>query len=479
VASDGTSLIPDGGGAGLILPEDTYTFAAYSYNSTAVAPDYSYPVTDVTVSPEYDLLWGDAKNEDITGGGDVEITMYHKLSQVLVSVTSTAITPAVMVGGLTNFSIIPCYKAYLTVADGTIENEGTEMIPSHTPSSWNGSGTQTASSATGCIVYTAGEHPLSVTIGSVTLGTMTYPNAPAKFDMPLELGKSYTLAVSFKRNLVWAGSNVYWRAASGGQAPGYLTFDAPGSGDGSQKKQGVFFKWGSLVGMSPAGTEYSTLFDIARPVYTPTFTSPTVKSWSDVNPYTAWEDIPFVEDWVIGDRFDTYLMDDARNTGNTYAYWKEKRGDICRYISENGYGPGGNYRMPTNYEQGAAVDFSYESYNTWGKYPASTWVNLWGTTTADGQTEMPVYVYLRAGTHIFPISGVRRGDGGRNGRLYGIGIVGYYWSGSPMWGFGTPNQGFDWAVKYARLWAFINDKPGYTNSQRGEYAFSIRCVQNN
>ena len=72
----------------------------------------------------------------------------------------------------------------------------------------------------------------------------------------LERGRAYRLygsvdyyhtGLKFAEPLVWAGSNVYWDGTQ-------LTFDETvvDADAGSDLKQGVFFRWGSLVGVSPS-----------------------------------------------------------------------------------------------------------------------------------------------------------------------------------------------------------------------------------
>jgi hypothetical protein len=422
VASDGTHLAPEGSTIGLVLPEDTYTFVAYSYNSTTVAPDYSSPVTDIIVSPEYDLLWGDAKNVDITGGADVGITLYHKFSQVKVNMTTAAISGTPAITAITDFTVSPGYKATLTVADGEIEKEGTAVTQIHAPA-WDDLNSATVTGATGRIVYTAGEQPVSVTIGSVTIGANTYTGSVADFDMPLVLGKSYTLEVRFKMNVVIAGSNIYWDTGRG-----CLTFDAPGASLNNQRKQGVFFKWGSLVGISPAGAKESVISSTTK-VYAAKYDNNT-DTWGWENPNTfSYADnslIPWLDNYTISmqtgfvsSRFNTYLMDDERNDAT---YWGAKTGDICRYISENGYGPsdGNMYRMPTAFEYGAKNDwitgYAFPGWTFTGSFTETYSSNAEGTTVMDS--------YASHGSVTFPASGHRFPG------LYHSGLYGEYWHGS-------------------------------------------------
>jgi hypothetical protein len=401
VAFQGTTHVADAeykvtDGSGGIVPVSppgltvnsgvTYNFVAYSVSSTTSVPAYA---AALVVSPDVDLLWGMEPSVYIGGGESVVIGMAHKFSQVTVRANSGSITPTAAISNVTDVKISPSYNASLNVATGAMGTSG-GAFDYGLPSSFSGSSTLVSNAAHTVFTHTAS--PVSIKIGSVKVGVATYPDRVATFAMSLVAGRKYTLAVDFKRNLVWAGSNIYWVAVSNGlpQAPGYLTFDAPSTASNTnQRKHGVSFKWGSLVGiaLSSAGTY---VCDVGK--FAPEFVSTSNKSWVDGgSAYYNYNDIPYISDNIVD------LTNDAYNTANSYAYWKARKGDICRYISENGYGPGGNYRMPTYLEFGAQWSYSKDTYgwtNT-GTFGAesiygsgygdtialSWWSNSWGDVT--------------------------------------------------------------------------------------------------
>lgn len=63
-----------------------------------------------------------------------------------------------------------------------------------------------------------------------------------------------------KSSIIWAGSNIYWDGSK-------LTFDTAISND-SDLKQGVHFRWGSLIGIPSSGNSAPSAYYI--PIYNPT-----------------------------------------------------------------------------------------------------------------------------------------------------------------------------------------------------------------
>jgi hypothetical protein len=449
---------------GLTVPgEGNYDFVAYSLSSTTVAPAYS--TSTISVSPDNDLLWGKELNQPVSAGGNnITIKMFHKFSQVTVRATTAAISGTPAITAITNFSVSPGYNGTLTVASGGMAKGGS-ITQSHTPSSWSGLNTATVTSASSRVVYTAGETPVSVTIGSVTIGAVTYSGPVAKFDMGLAEGRKYTLTVDFKRNVIWAGSNIYWDG-------GKLTFAASGQAIGAevQRRQGVYFKWGSLVGIS--SIHDNSFFSNYTYMYIPEYNSGTNRTWSRVYAYNAFyadgvygfDSTPYLSG-SVNDRYNSYLGGAPQNTA---AMWNDKKGDICRYISENGYGPGGNYRMPTGYELGAATSYSIGS-NGWTK--TGTFDEDLSASVTDGTYVMSSYISNSNGNVTFPASDGWVKHNGINLRLIYVGYAVRLWSGSASstssaYLLNAPN------LQYGNSMSIV---AGTTP----DYAVSVRCVRNN
>jgi hypothetical protein len=247
----------------------------------------------------------------------------------------------------------------------------------------------------------------------------------------------------------WAGSNIYWDGSK-------LTFDdtpAPGVTPPHEKWQGVFFKWGSLVGLDPSWhAANSTSWNPAyNKVYRPNWNSgnPAASTWGNPpNPvltasvagYANWVAIPY------GDHVGSInAVDRAVLYENAYHKPENRRGDICRYLTETGAAPGSltgtKWRMPV------ANDFAGNSSD----YPVVD--NGWGDRSGSFNAVQGAYASVAeasaAGAYIptanyrktnnprpdasgyrpiFPASGDRDYD---TGLLNNVGNESHWWSSSP------------------------------------------------
>ncbi|GHS93529.1 hypothetical protein FACS1894207_0080 [Bacteroidia bacterium] len=206
--------------------------------------------------------------------------------------------------------------------------------------------------------------------------------------------------------LTWAGSNIYWDGTK-------LTF--ADSGDKSKEQyQGVFFKWGSLIGLSPTGTNWTTSLN----TYVP---DPATGAWSitgrnygaiptvDTNPAGT---PPFSSD-------NSYLTDQT-----TDANINALRGDICVYLTKTGAAPKGKrWRMPTAAEFAATIDNEYRRIPETGGFGAIA------TSNADGTTAISSGLSKVASNQpYFPACGIRHST---TGALDHVGTTGVYWTSSP------------------------------------------------
>jgi hypothetical protein len=298
-------------------------------------------------------------------------------------------------------------------------------------------------------VFTHTSSPVLIKMGTVKVGATTYADKTATFDMPLVAGKKYTLGIDFKRNLVWAGSNIYWTDADGGK----LTFDAPTTDVNTQRKQGVFFKRGLLIGFAP-DRDYRPLTYYA---YGPTYTSSTNHTWAKgINLYSAayfstnqWEELPS-------------LKSSNFSSGDTEEDWKSRLGDICRYISENGYGPGGAYRTPTRQEWGDKSTYVFGS-DGW---------TLTGPATAESGNAEGTYLvnsYISNSGVVFPLSGQLW----MSAQYHGANIDGV---GSRMYYFDSTGSGMASATDDYNNYDRISTRMSYSLRPDG---YSVRCVRNN
>jgi hypothetical protein len=448
---------------GLLLSSyGTYKFVAYSIQAETV-PGYSN--TPVVYSPnneDDDPLFGETADILINSdNNDLSITMRHVFSKVKVKV------------GITGYTAIETpmdirFQGYAANLKNGDFIKGNAQDQAFTFAEFT---TTTSITSAERVVYAGNEAPTGVMIQSIKIDGTTYGwveyliNGPIiRFNMKLEPGKYYTLEMDFKK-IVWAGSYVYWKSTGTG-ASGYLTFDAPNSGDSNQRKQGLLFRWGSLVGLSPAGSTANEAYSSSVGVYMPVYTNKDTKGWSVTNSYNTWADVPYLGDNIPGDRYSTYLRDDERNTD---AYWGNKTGDICRYISENGYGPeesGNRYRycMPTGYECGNVPEYKGEAFD-WVRTPDESWGSnsMLSTEGADGTRVFDSHYITHTSTGIiFPASGYRY----TTGALVFVGDAMHSWACSPS---GTSRHRIN-----ATSTSF---EAGYAVSS-GDVAFPVRCIKN-
>ncbi len=307
-----------------------------------------------------------------------------------------------------------------------------------------------ADSAAYVIIY--GKAP-----GYTSLSWKIYLGANNTTNFNVKRNCQYTYNITLKPNdsdtriiynkVIWAGSNIYWDGTK-------LTFDTEVTTANNQK-QGVCFRWGSLVGVSLSST-YVT--------YTPTYnsTTPTNSTWA--TGATTFSSIDYFDDDVTdGSQTNTFLNDAAQNTDANYTAYK---GDICKYLSKTG-AVSGNWRMPTAEEFNAAGlaengSVAWTTVTTpWAKFGdfAATTSNALGTTLISSGGRYTV----NGNSSSFPASG----DCGSNGTLYNVGQYGFYWSSSAYTG---STYGYNLNFNNGNVYPVRNN-----NRQIG---FAVRCVQN-
>ncbi|GHT84679.1 hypothetical protein FACS18947_2470 [Bacteroidia bacterium] len=231
--------------------------------------------------------------------------------------------------------------------------------------------------------------------------------------------------------LHWAGSNIYYDATLK-----HLTF-ADYNDKSKEQYQGVYFQWGSLIGITPVGPYSAT--------NTVTYQKGVEAAAADA---PAWNAIPHVTAPATPyGRVENYLTEIAHDPGNDI-------GDICKYLTELGYAPAGKrWRMPTSAEFGEASDYGNVGATPW---PAVTSVNADGTDLFANGKQL-----RKLNTPFFPASGYRYYS---SGALNGVGQYGYAWSSSPSSATGGFGLAFDSSAAYP---AFYNYRT---------YGFPVRCV---
>jgi hypothetical protein len=352
----GGQLTHDGAVPLKVEPDgSTYRFVAYS--------SYSAPTTAITgltnINPSNDLVWG-SKDQPVTAeeaSRKVSIKMTHKFARVQVKIDASTMATAITDIGT------------VTVTGGKTANL-TEETGDVAPTSTNANQTVGFPSSTSNVrtsnYCTYWQAVTGVTIASITLtttaaGSKTFADLRLAFSKTLEAGKSYTLEVNVAKRLVFAGSNIYWDEGNS-----RMTFDE----STNSNYQGVFFKWGSLVGISP---EEEANFGDTR-LYIPNVSAgtwdrtKTVDSgvWGGTSDDGKWLAIPYVSSAQSTSMDENYLYD--------HADFNNYKGDICAYLTGKPGIPAGNWRMPN------AGEFGLLTYGTWVNGSASG-LNAEGTGT--------------------------------------------------------------------------------------------------
>jgi hypothetical protein len=284
----------------------------------------------------------------------------------------------------------------------------------------------------------------------------------------------------------FAGSNIYWDAENERLTFEDVDYDAaedpdnegkdPGDGDYVNKSQyqGVFFKRGSLVGISPSGAwdGANSLEEGGTVVYVPEGTNG-IHVKAPGSSLTNWNSIPFV--MTNPSNAELGIANNAeRRTSGYITYLNsipqnitESKGDICAYLSGRPGIPEGYWRMPTS------MEFEQDTYEE-GQYirivegvetpSGGTFTAMPSSTADDGTFENNSGYRLEYGskTTFFPVSGRRNYD--TTGTLEYL-DNGYAWSSSP---FNTAGTGYNLQFSSTEV------KPGQTDRPSGQ---PIRCVK--
>ncbi|WP_418698489.1 DUF4906 domain-containing protein [Bacteroides sp.] len=297
-----------------------------------------------------------------------------------------------------------------------------------------------ADSAAYVIIYgkAAGYPSISwkVYLGATNTGNFNIKrNSTYTYNITLRPNRSDT-RITYEKDdhTIWAGSNIYWDGTK-------LTFDETVSNN-SDLKQGVFFRWGSLIGIPASGSSTPSKFFV--PKYNPD--DPKSSTW-EYKEYSYGSISCFVGEDLTGtdSRANTFLNDAARNTDASYLAYK---GDICQYLSKTG-AVSGDWRMPTSQE------FSGSSANTgsWG----SVSTNEYGTTIINS------YVTFISGKIRFPASGYRN----TSGVLSNTGQIGWCWSSSA-----SAVNSVSYVLRFAN--SYVNTDYKETR----HHGFPVRAVRN-
>lgn len=272
----------------------------------------------------------------------------------------------------------------------------------------------------------------------------------------------------------WARSNIVWDGSK-------LTFAATQKDNETipASSQGVFFKWGSLVAVSPVGVIYNT----GQILFSPNGT----------NNYT-WVNIPYVDE-TIG-KFatydqaedDFYNYNDGSNTGGPGYSSNSDKGDICRYISARGWVEG-NWRLPTQAEYNALiaeiggtegaisnggnfVDIptgTPDESNKYGSTRYGFWQPVAGRWLGEGavkdKTRGAAAELVPGGSSVyFAVGGFRNSD---DGNLARIGLSSSLWSASSAYASSGTSANY----------TNINATAATRSASARSYGMPVRCIR--
>jgi hypothetical protein len=321
-----------------------------------------------------------------------------------------------------------------------------------------------------------------------------------------KIGTSSTLYAHWEEDYPdHAQSNIYFKPDDPDDpncSVGSLTFIEKNATAEQQGYQGLYFKWGSLIGVSPTGAfngnAYLYIPDVspgancgkyykvkvnkvkatdAVPAVKKFYTN-AVSGWAGTGnvgttPNNDWSRIPYATDAFTsahGDRSQSPLTDHHSTLLSDY------QGDICKFLSDNKVASKLNrsWVMPTSDKwEGSGYD-TYENVNNslpsgFNYMPNQFWSSgpFTSSDAADGMgvhfTALMTYTYDTYETATFPASGCRVSS---NGSLFGIGNNGFYWSSSVN------------DASHAYGLGFISYEVNPADGDNRAYGASVRCVKN-
>jgi hypothetical protein len=256
----------------------------------------------------------------------------------------------------------------------------------------------------------------------------------------------------------WAASNIYFLPETPGGFVGKLTFSE--SDKLKTGYQGLFFKWGSLIGVA-AGDDglfdqdtYLYIPDVATEKYYKVKVSEVTSSYTNgtypdmeaavqafataagdftTGGSTDWAKIPYVDYNLIGAALPVDERNDNRLTtlsGTATIPYATYKGDVCKFISSGSTSAlGGSWIMPTSAMlpgSGTQTSLPYtaDSY-VWNLVPNWTGTGAFSSIDPDGvgSSDDSGVILKGAGGDLvfrFPASGLRAPD---NGELVERGLI--------------------------------------------------------
>jgi hypothetical protein len=405
---NGSRFVPDDEPLGVESDNDVvYHFVAYSFFGDPTAEPDDEDVEE-GILPAQDLVWGekDQKIYDNEADRTVSIVMKHQFSRVQAMVDASTIEDA-QVTGVSGVVIAGGKKADLTVRTGSVAaSSATGADVTAALENWTSEDGGKARLSGYKVFYpsltTITFATLDITIGEIPLAQLT--NQSVTFAQTLLANTNYRVVLDVRENR-WAHSNIYWDDALNSGAGG-LTFDKKRTNPSHADYQGVFFKWGSLVGISPVGDNTNAGLFIPDNIASRTWDA--TKNLSSTN--TPWgsaglNDVPSLIGPGVGTVLDTENHLYNLSDDETYATFT---GDICKYLG------GDDWRLPTR-----GVDLVYFASTEFiSGLPFETGNNPNDVSGQGSIGSAAGLTYTAYGSVFFPASGYQHGNVGSDGLYY-------------------------------------------------------------
>jgi hypothetical protein len=413
---------------------DSYDYICLSYNSTATLPSVSYTAgqplpTSFTIDTTKDFLWCRIAGSAVPSTGvDLNIILKQKLSKVTITLDCS----------YNNWNIRALAgKVSIAAINATTMNwttgvlTGTDVSPLFSFQSRSSPDSPTHTSNELTILPTTSNAVITLADGSVTrtspLIALPVTTSSHTLSRALTPGVNYTIHIQL-RTPIFARSNIYWTGSA-------MDFVRAGSSDTSKDGyQGLFFRWGSLVGISPVVTNWGS----GIPCYWP--------NNSSLHYYSSWGEIPYENDVDVTEV-------GAPNTTT-------RKGDICTQIDPL-------YRLPKVGEFGS-VGGNWNTHS-WTKGTTFSTFDVSATYT-DGTYNFIDNNNGWANNAVLgiriPASGARQSSNGAL-RIWGDNITGIN---GICWANTAANGTIGYCLSFVNTYVYV-----IGTGERG-CGFSVRCV---
>ena len=269
------------------------------------------------------------------------------------------------------------------------------------------------------LTFGEGDNPIK--IGTIFVDDYDYSNGIDAIVLP----RDTTI-------IEWAGTNIYYDDTPGVEHLTFLSRDDAGYDPATTATyQGVFFPWGSLTGIGTGvadGTVYASSMKATYPLGGTLVVNDNPASIPSLNNRASIPD--------PADPGRKYLIEHHNPASGV--------GDICKFLSDNGWAPSSGWRMPTANE--------FQELLTGVDYGTS------GTIPGDEHGTVSIDYGIQLGDVILPAAGALN----TTWETISQGTVGYYW-GQSLTATGFPGL------------TFTSSPP--TVNQSATESYPVRCVK--